>query len=90
MAHRASQNLIDELRTNPELYKKAGSPSNEYFLWNFYQCQFGFARFLLKNKQLDNQISFSQTEYQKIRFCTILLISADIAFGIIFILYLLL
>lgn len=61
------QNFLKIIRQYPELYKKAGEPSDTYFFWEFIRLHYKFAIFLYKNKEVPKPLKFNLKEYKSIR-----------------------
>jgi hypothetical protein len=65
-----SENLISTLKSDKELYKKAGSPSTDYFVIS-YLCLMNlkFVVFIIRNKTLPIHVLQDIENYSEIRLC---------------------
>ncbi|QEY25295.1 hypothetical protein D0T92_01220 [Neisseria zalophi] len=84
------QGFLDELYKYPELYKKAGKPSDTYFFWEFIRLKYKFAIFLYKNKEVPPPLQFDSKEYNSIRFLVKLSLFLEWTRGLVIILVLIL
>ncbi|WP_109079233.1 hypothetical protein [Aggregatibacter kilianii] len=63
-----SLDLILAIRKIPELDKKAGHPSNDYFFLDFLiMMKYSFAIFLWRNKEMPNELDFDPELYKLVR-----------------------
>lgn len=83
--NRVAQDFIQNIAKHPELYKKAGAPSDTYFFWEFIRLDYKFAFFLWKNKKIPTSLKFSPDKYNFIRSLAVCALCLEVLRGVLII-----